>query len=76
MTTGYPPGSETPDDRPALEAAYRHVATAHYRLATAEGIDPELAASCLADLHAAMERLKETLPPSRPRRGQGLVEQR
>jgi len=46
-----------------LRAAYRHIGRAHYRLSTADGIPPELAAACIEELNAAMDDLKPLLPP-------------
>lgn len=51
----------TPTETP-LESVYRHIGLAHYRLATADGIDPELAADCIDELCAAMEALEPFLP--------------
>jgi hypothetical protein len=64
----HPPNGATSGDLAVIEEAYRHVAAAHYRLATADGVDPDLAARCLEDLDAAMEKLDGMLPPvsSRP----------
>ncbi len=47
----------------AADVAYRHIVLAHYRLATADGIEPELAADCIDELNAAMDALAPLLPP-------------
>jgi hypothetical protein len=69
-STTTPTQTETP-----LEAAHRHIGLAHYRLATAEGIPPELAAACIDELNAAMDALEPLLPPL-PRRESGAKRHR
>lgn len=56
-----------PNLHASLEAVYRHVAAAHYRLATAEPLDADVAARCLAELHDAMELVDTLLAPSSSR---------
>ena len=48
----------------SLEAIFRHVAAAHYRLATADPLDSDVAARCLRDLHDAMELMDSLLASS------------
>lgn len=49
------PEPAAPSLHSSLESVFRHVATAHYRLATADPLDSDVAARCLTELHDAME---------------------